>query len=325
MTPIILLTGRTGQIGSELLRLLPDVGEVFAPGREELDLLKPGSIRQVVRKIRPHLIVNAAAHTAVDAAETDQAAASAVNADGPAVLAEEAKAIGAALVHYSTDYVFDGRKAAPYDEADPTNPLNVYGKTKFAGEQAIRSSGVPHLTFRTSWVYATRGSNFLLTILRLATEREELKIVSDQTGSPTHAAHVAAVTARILASLYQERSDAHGVAKVAGTYHMTAGGETTWFGFAQAILELALSAPEPTPWLAAATRARPLKTPRVLPITTQEYRSPASRPAYSVLSNRLLTQTFAVELPGWRDQLQHCFSSECSQHDGTKFTSSQMK
>jgi dTDP-4-dehydrorhamnose reductase len=169
----ILLTGKTGQVGSELLRLLPGIGEVVAPARHELDLLNSDSIRRAVREIRPELIINAAAFTAVDAAETQEAEAHAINAYAPGVLAEEANKIGAAVVHYSTDYVFDGSKTTPYDEQDPPAPINAYGRTKLAGEQAVRATGVPHLIFRTAWVYSTQGRNFLRTILRLATEREE--------------------------------------------------------------------------------------------------------------------------------------------------------
>src|SRR5437773_4394960 len=191
MKPVILLTGKNGQVGAELLRLLPQLAEVLALDRDQLDLSNPTGIRRIIREVRPRLIVNAAAYTAVDQAETDETTARAVNAEAPGIMAEEAKKIGAALVHYSTDYVFDGAKKLPYDEADSANPINAYGKTKFAGEQAIRGSDVPHLIFRTSWVYATRGRNFLLTVLRLATEREELKIVSDQFGAPTCASEVA--------------------------------------------------------------------------------------------------------------------------------------
>ena len=310
MKPSILLVGKNGQVGSELHRLLPGLGEVVAPDRHQLDLLNPDSIRGVVREIRPHLIVNAAAYTAVDAAETDEAAAHAVNAEAPSLLAEEAKRLGAALVHYSTDYIFDGSKTSPYDEADPANPLNVYGRTKLAGEEAVRRSGALHLIFRTSWVYATRGRNFLLTILRLATEREELKIVCDQIGSPTCASQIAAATNKILAGIYEGRSDASAFAKVAGTYHMTAAGQTTWYDFAKAILEQASAATGQRPWFAAATKCRPLIARHVLPVTSDEYRSPTRRPAYSVLSNSHLARTFGFALPAWPTQLQQCFAVE---------------
>src|SRR5260370_24025296 len=229
MNPTILLTGKTGQVGSELLRLLPQFGEVIAPDRSALDLLDTGNLRRVVRDIRPRLIANAAAYTAVDAAENDETAAHAINADAPAVFAEEARKIGAAIVHYSTDYVFDGSKAAPYEEADSTNPINAYGKSKLAGEQAVRTSNVPHLIFRTSWVYGTHGRNFLMTILRLATEREELRIVRDQTGAPTWAREIADSTAKILAGAIEQSSVVSAFSGVDGTHHMTAAGETTLY------------------------------------------------------------------------------------------------
>jgi dTDP-4-dehydrorhamnose reductase len=309
MNPTILLTGKTGQLGSELLRLLPQLGEVIAPDRRALDLLDAGNLRRAVRDTRPQLIVNAAAYTAVDAAENDEATAYAINADVPAVLAEEAKNIGAAIVHYSTDYVFDGLKAAPYEEADSTNPINVYGKSKLAGEQAIRTSSVPHLIFRTSWVYATHGRNFLLTILRLATEREELRIVRDQAGAPTWAREIAVSTAKILARVLERGNVASVFSQVEGTYHMTAAGETTWYEFANMILEKTARVPGDVSWFADATRGRPLITKRIIPITTAEYPTSASRPAYSVLSNSRLIRTFGFELPDWRTQLQRAFST----------------
>src|SRR6266513_1232676 len=207
MKPVILLTGKNGQVGAELLRLLPQVGEVVARGHDQLDLSNPADIRRTIREVQPQLIVNAAAYTAVDQAETDETTARAVNAEAPGLMAEEAKKIGAALVHYSTDYVFDGTKRVPYDEIDSANPINVYGKTKLVGEQAIRSSGLAHLIFRTAWVYATRGRNFLLAILRRATEQEELKIVCDQFGAPTRAWDIAAATTKILTSVYGQSVD----------------------------------------------------------------------------------------------------------------------
>src|SRR5216684_728615 len=217
MKPVILLTGKNGQVGAELLRLLPQLGEVVALGHDQLDLSNPTDISRTIREVRPQLIVNAAAYTAVDQAETDETTARAVNGEAPGLMAEEAKKIGAVLVHYSTDYVFDGTKKAPYDEIDSINPINVYGKTKFAGEEAIRGTGVPHLIFRTSWVYATRGRNFLLTILRLATEREELRIISDQVGAPTCASDVAAATSKILTSICERNDCGFVFSKVSGT------------------------------------------------------------------------------------------------------------
>ena len=308
MRPTILLMGKTGQVGFELNRSLPKLGRLFAPDHRDLDLLNPDSVRSLIRDIRPQLIVNAAAYTKVDAAESDEANAHAVNAIAPAVLAEEAKKLGAAVVHYSTDYIFDGAKAAPYEEMDPANPISIYGKTKLAGEQAIRSTGVPHLIFRTAWVYATRGRNFLLTILRLATEKEELRIVRDQIGAPTWSLEIAAATTKILAQVIERSSATSAFSEVSGTYHLTAAGETTWYDFAKAIIEEASHAPQSIPWFAAATGGRPLATRHIIPITTQEYPTAAARPAYSVLSNSLLMQTFEVQMQDWRIQLRHAFS-----------------
>jgi dTDP-4-dehydrorhamnose reductase len=311
MRPTILLTGRSGQIGSELGRLLPEIANVAAPDRKDLNLLKPDMVRDIVRAVKPQLIVNAAAYTAVDAAENDEATARAVNADAPALLAKEASRIGAALLHYSTDYVFDGTKTAPYEESDRPSPLNAYGRTKLAGEQAVSESGVAHLIFRTAWVYSTRRQNFLLTILRLSTEREELKIVCDQVGSPTRALDIATATCKILAGL-SEGNDERALHDVSGIYHMTAAGQASWHDFATAILEVAIKVPRDTPWFAAATQGRTLVTRRVLPITSTEYGSATHRPSYSVLSNVRLTRTFNCTLSNWRDQLHQAFASEAA-------------
>jgi dTDP-4-dehydrorhamnose reductase len=223
------------------------------------------------------------------------------------MLALEAKKIGALLVHFSTDYVFDGSKNTPYVEDDRPNALNAYGRTKLAGEEAIRDSGAAHLIFRTSWVYATHGRNFLLTILRLATEREELKIVHDQVGAPTCASDLAEATTRILTAVISSTNNALASPKVTGTYHMTAAGQTTWYEFAKAILEEATRAPRNLPWLASATKGRPIITRRVLPLSAEAFASPTRRPAYSVLSNARLLQAFGLALPEWRAQLQKCF------------------
>lgn len=308
MKPTILLTGKGGQLGSELNRLLPSLGTVIAPERSGLDLCSPGQIRKVMRDGRPHLVVNAAAYTAVDAAETDEGNALAANAEGPRVLALESRRLGATLVHFSTDYVFDGSKKTPYRETDAPNPLNVYGRTKLAGELAIRDSGAAHLIFRTSWVYATHGRNFLLRILRLASEREELKVIDDQIGAPTCAADLAETTTRILAALIA-RGNRSVFSEVSGTYHMTAAGQTTWYEFANAIFEETRRAPQDLPWLVAATNGRPLITLRALPTSTEEFQPPTRRPAYSVLSNARLEQRFGMILPDWRSQLRTCFLS----------------
>jgi dTDP-4-dehydrorhamnose reductase len=310
MKPTILLTGKTGQVGFELNRSLSQLGRLLAPEHHDLELLDPDSIRSAIRDTRPQLIVNAAAYTAVDAAENDESKAYAINAGAVALLADEAKRLDALLVHYSTDYVFDGTKQSPYNETDETNPLNVYGKSKFAGEQAIRASGTSHLIIRTGWVYANRGRNFLLTILRLATEREELRIVCDQIGAPTCANDIAAATTRILAGIYSSDKSQTFMSSISGTYHMTAAGETSWYNFAKAILGNAPSVSPEVPWFAAATQGRPLIAKRILPISSDELRSPTRRPIHSVLSNSRLSEIFHVELPNWTTQLRCCLETE---------------
>jgi dTDP-4-dehydrorhamnose reductase len=312
MKPRILLVGRNGQVGYDLQRLLPAYGELIAVDRQQLDLCVPEAICRTIQEIRPHLIINAAAYTAVDQAEKDEQAAHAINALAPAILAQQAKQIGAALIHYSTDYVFDGTKTTPYGENDATNPLGAYGRTKFAGEQAIRDSGVVHLIFRTAWVYSTRGKNFLLTILRLATQREELRIVKDQIGAPTLSRELAEATAKIASqlSLAKGGSTEENLTAVSGTYHMTAGGSTNWSEFAAAIIQHASAATEgkkQPAWLVTALNGASLMTRHIVPITTAEYPTPARRPPYSVLSNERLAETFGFRLPDWRAQLRRTF------------------
>jgi dTDP-4-dehydrorhamnose reductase len=314
MKPTILLTGKTGQLGAELNRLLPKLGEVISPDRNELDLREPDKIREVMRNVKPQLVVNAAAYTAVDAAETDEATAFTVNAEAPRLLALEAKKVGALLVHFSTDYVFDGSKKSPYLETDHPNPINAYGRTKLAGEEAIRNSGRAHLIFRTSWIYATHGKNFLRTILRLATEREELKIVDDQVGAPTCALDLAEATTRILAGIVAAPSSKLAFQQVAGTYHITAAGQTTWYEFAKTILEKASAISREHGWLTSATHGRPLIAKHIVPIPSEQFRSPTSRPQYSVLSNSRLSQTFDVALPDWATQLRRCLAATSAEH-----------
>jgi len=304
MKPRILLLGKNGQVGRELNGILGDTSELLARGREELDLTQPDCVRKAVREFRPHIIVNAAAYTAVDKAENEEPLAKSINMDAPRVMAEEAKQIGAALIHYSTDYVFDGAKGSPYDEGDAANPLSAYGRTKLAGEDAIREIGGRFLIFRTEWVYATRGRNFLLTILRLATEREELRIVSDQTGAPTWSREIAAATSRIVADEWQRDGSEKFLASRGGTYHMTAAGQTSWFQFASAIVEHVRGCSHRPAWLTAAIGDKPVIARRILPIETKDFPTPARRPAYSVLSNALLEQKFGVKLPDWRIQLK---------------------
>lgn len=287
----ILLLGANGQVGTELRRSLAPAHEVVAATRrgelpgggrcETADLDVPGSLRALVERVAPDVVVNAAAYTAVDRAETEEAAALRANAEAPAVLAEACAARAARLVHYSTDYVFDGQGDRPYREDDATAPLGAYGRTKLAGERAIRASGARHIILRTAWVYAAHGSNFLLTMLRLGRERDTLRVVADQVGSPTPAALIADVTARLL--------DHDGVRS--GTWHLTASGHTSWHGFAMAIFE------------EAARRGLLQRAPEVLPIGTADYPTPARRPAWSVLDVAALQRDFGVALPHWRDAL----------------------
>jgi dTDP-4-dehydrorhamnose reductase len=313
----ILLTGKNGQVGAELAALLPRLGEVVSFDRHELDLSNPDQIRRAIREVQPTAIVNAAAYTAVDRAETDEQQARVINVDAPALMAEEAKKIGAVLVHYSTDYVFDGSADHPYGENDAPNPISVYGQTKFAGEEAIRAVGIPHLIFRTAWVYGTRGRNFLLTILRLATEREELKIVSDQFGAPTWSREIAKGTLSALEQFSKQNRETS--SRLAGTYHMTAAGKTTWCEFAEAILERGARISPNVAWFAAATGGRPLIARRITPIATQQYPTPARRPVYSVLSNSRLKQAFGIELPDWKAQLDSVFAdSQARRHTSAR-------
>jgi dTDP-4-dehydrorhamnose reductase len=265
----ILLTGRNGQVGWEVQKALAPLGELTALGRAELDLSDAGRLREAVREANPDVIVNAAAYTAVDKAESEREAAFAVNATAPGILAEEAKRNGALLVHYSTDYVFDGAKPVPYVEEDEPNPINVYGASKLAGERAIAGSGCRYLILRTSWVYGPRGSNFLLTILRVARERPELPVVDDQIGAPTSSRAIARATAQVL------RPGAH------GTYHLSAAGQVSWCGFARAIL------------------ARAGVATAVVPIRSADYPAAARRPRNSRLDCSRLRETFGVALAPW--------------------------
>jgi dTDP-4-dehydrorhamnose reductase len=283
--PRILLTGAAGQVGYELAHLLQAHGDVVATDRSTLDLAQPDAIVAAVREARPDLVVNAGAYTAVDAAERDRATAFAVNAHAPQVLADELKRSGALLIHYSTDYVFDGSATSPYDENAPVAPLNVYGQSKLDGERAIVASGARALILRTSWVYGLRGKNFLLTIRRLAAERDELRIVADQTGTPNWARALAMATATLVARGLPYLNER------AGLYHFSSTGATTWHGFAAAIVGVA-------------------RTPKITPITTAEYPTPARRPAYGVLATAHFRDTFGYELPPWRDALAACLSSD---------------
>ena len=292
----ILITGDGGQVGDALKITLAPFGELFAPTLKELDFTNTESIRRAVREFRPRWVVNAAAHTAVDQAEKEPALAIAINATGPQILAEEAKALGAALIHYSTDYVFDGSKPTPYVESDATGPLNVYGESKLAGEVALTASGVPHLTFRTSWVYGATGKNFVRSMLKLAQEREHLRIVADQHGAPTWSFELARLTAHAIGHIEQIAEQTQGslyeaAQPLSGIYHATGAGQTTWCGFAeQTIAE----------WQKLEPAA---KLATVEPITTAEYPTPARRPANSLLDCSRLEQVLGWRMPDWQDSL----------------------
>lgn len=298
VSPTILLIGHDGQVAWELQRTLACLGRVVALGRATepaLDLLQPEELRQTLREIRPDIIVNAAAYTAVDKAESEPETAYRINAEAVGILAEEARTLGIGLVHYSTDYVFSGLADRPYVEDDPTDPLGAYGHGKLAGEEAIRAAEVPHLILRTAWVYGRRGQNFLLTMLRLMRERDELGIVADQFGAPTWSRLIAEATSLMLGACLKEGRFA--LDDVFGTYHLTSQGQTSWYGFAEAIRDIGL--------------ARGLLDPsaaRLKPITTSEYPTPARRPAYSVLSNRKLRERFGIALPDWRAALDLCLA-----------------
>ncbi|MDZ8051103.1 MAG: dTDP-4-dehydrorhamnose reductase [Aulosira sp. ZfuVER01] len=291
----ILLTGVTGQLGWELQRTLMTIGEVIPVGRSvsnsnlQMDLAQPDTIRRTIREVKPDLIINPAAYTAVDKAESEPELAMAINGIAPGAIAEEAKRLGAAVIHYSTDYVFDGSQNTAYTEQDQPNPQNIYGKTKLAGEQAIASVDVPHLILRTSWVYSLRGKNFLLTMLRLAQEREEIKVVDDQIGAPTWSRTIAEATAQILSQAPQSIYDF--LASKGGLYHLSANGQTSWYGFAKAIFELE-------------DRKSDRKLQRLLAITSKEYPTPANRPAYSLLDSQKLSHTFGLVVPDWKKSLE---------------------
>ncbi len=284
----ILLLGKNGQVGWELQRSLATVGEVVAldfdsPGPLSADFSKPQGLAATVRAVAPDVIVNAAAHTAVDKAESEPDLARAINAEGPAVLAREAAACGAWLLHYSTDYVFDGSGDAPRGEDAPTGPLNVYGITKLEGEQAIRASGCRHLILRTSWVYGARGGNFARTMLKLAQEREQLRVIDDQIGAPTGADLLADLSAHMLRTA---RADA----SVAGTYHAVAAGQTSWHGYARHVIDFARAADVPVKVAPGAIEAVP----------TSAFPTPAKRPLNSRLDTARLRSRFGMVLPDWR-------------------------
>jgi len=289
----ILVTGVNGQVGFELARTLQGLGRVVAVDRSVLDLSNPDQIRTVVRETRPSLIVTPAAYTAVDKAETEFELAMRINGEAPGILAEEAKKLGAAVIHYSTDYVFNGEKQDAYVEDDPTDPQNAYGRTKLAGEQAIAGTDVNHLIFRTSWVYGSRGKNFLLTMLRLGADRPELKVVADQFGAPTWSNTIATLTAHIVAQAFAADDESSWWHDHTGVYNLTAADSTSWHGFAASIFELAGLDPRPN----------------VLPIPASDYPTPAKRPSNSRMSGEKLAQVFGLRAPHWKDALRLCLEA----------------
>jgi dTDP-4-dehydrorhamnose reductase len=288
----ILLLGKNGQVGWELQRSLAPLGDVVAldfdsPGPLTADFSQPESLAATVRAVAPQIIVNAAAHTAVDKAESEPDLARAINATAPGVLAREAAACGAWLMHYSTDYVFDGSGNQPWVEGSPTGPLSVYGQTKLEGEQAIRASGCRHLIFRTSWVYAARGGNFAKTMLKLAKERDRLTVIDDQIGAPTGADLLADLTAHAL-------RPAAAQPQLSGTYHAVAGGQTSWHGYARHVIEFARAAGQPVKVTADA----------IVPVPTSAFPTPARRPGNSRLNTRKLRDTFGLTLPSWHSGVE---------------------
>ncbi len=282
----ILLIGKIGQVGWELRRTLAPMGDVVCVDFPEIDLASGDSIRRWVRETRPNIVINAAAYTAVDKAESEPEKANSINGVAPGIMAEEAKKLGALLVHYSTDYVFDGTKTTPYVETDLPNPLGAYGRSKLAGDEAVRAAGGAHLILRLCWVYGARGQNFMLTMLRLAREREKLRIVADQTGCPTWSRMIAEATAQAL----RQAIAAGDWAALTGTYHLAASGVTSWHGFAEAIVKLI---PE-----------EGKKCSEVEAISTAEYPLPARRPPYSVLGCEKLERVFGLRLPQWEESLR---------------------
>jgi dTDP-4-dehydrorhamnose reductase len=284
--PRILLIGKIGQVGWELRRTLAPMAQVACVDYPEIDLTTGDSIRRWVHETRPNIVINAAAYTAVDKAESELDKAMKINGVAPGILAEEAKKLGALLVHYSTDYVFDGAKTEPYVETDAPNPLGAYGRTKLAGDEAVRAIGGAHLIFRLCWVYGARGQNFMLTMMRLAREREKLRVVGDQVGCPTWSRMIAETTALALKQVVA----APDPAAFTGTYHLASSGVTSWHGFADAIIKL--------------MPADGKKCTQVEAISTAEYPTPTKRPAYSVLSCDKLERVFGLRLPHWEDSLK---------------------
>ena len=292
--PVIMIFGGYGQVGYELARTLSTVGDIVAIDIEECDLTKPESIIEILKTNAPKVIVNAAAYTAVDKAESEPEIAHKINCIAPSVMAEWGKYNDSLLVHYSTDYVFDGTKNSPWTEDDTPNPLNIYGKTKLAGDIAIQESGCEHLIFRTSWVYGSRGKNFYLTMRRLLSEKEEIKVVNDQIGAPTWSRSIAEATAQVLIQILSPAC----FVNYSGIYNMTNSGSTSWFGFAEAIKNSMIIESQ-----------QELNLARVIPIPGSEYPTPAKRPRYSCLNCEKLLRDFGIKLSSWQRDLGKV--SEC--------------
>lgn len=284
-----LVFGKTGQVASCLSGRLKSLETAWFLDREQADLCRPETVGKAIETLEPDVVINAAAYTAVDQAESEPELAHVVNAQAPAAMAEACARVGAWLIHYSTDYVFDGTAIDPYGEDNPVSPLNVYGRTKLAGEAAIRENHDRYLIFRTSWVYSNHGRNFLNTMLRLVAERDELSIVADQVGAPTYAGSIAEATEKVLHNLATHHRD---TSDAAGVYHMTCGGQTSWYEFARSIFELTGQSDKV----------------RVHPVSTDEFPTPARRPLFSLLSNEKLERVFGVRLEPWDEALRRCLS-----------------
>ena len=289
----ILLTGKTGQIGEELNKIVGDLGNLITVDKEQLDLSKPNSIEPVILDIKPDIIINPAAYTAVDKAEEEPDLAMTVNALAPGLLAKAARKVGAGLIHYSTDYVFDGCSEIPYKEEDPPNPLNVYGKSKLAGEKAIAEVGIPFLIIRTSWVYSLHGKNFLKTIKKLAEEKDTIQVIDDQIGAPTWARSIALKTHQILKQCLNKKWLETKDSNLSGIFHMTSQGETSWHGFAREVLNMSNTS----------------QNIKLIAIPTSDYPVSAVRPPNSLLNNEKIQRVFGLNMPHWEDALKDCMDS----------------
>ena len=289
----ILLTGKTGQIGKELNNIVGDLGNLITVDKEQLDLSKPNSIEPVILDIKPDIIINPAAYTAVDKAEEEPDLAMTVNAIAPGILAKAARKVGAGLIHYSTDYVFDGCSKIPYKEEDPPNPLNVYGQTKLAGEKAVAKAGIPFLIIRTGWVYSLHGKNFLRTIKKLAEEKDIIQVIDDQIGAPTWARSVALKTHQILKQCLNKKWLKTKDPSLSGIFHLTCQGKTSWHGFAREVLNISNAS----------------QNIKLIAIPTCDYPTLATRPCNSLLNNEKLQKVFGLDMPYWEDALKDCMDS----------------